>query len=85
MDGNSVNYGQSPNFFLNSYNFYFDPLILYSFPPPQMTPQQCKEQGEEPFLVNKGMLPTVVPPTAELECEDGDIPSYTLLSIGRKS
>lgn len=35
--------------------------------------------------MNKGMLPTVVPPTVELECEDGDIPSNTLLSIGRMS
>ena len=39
-----------------------------------MTSQQCHEHGEEPFFVYKGMLPTVVPPTAELECEDGDIP-----------
>lgn len=60
-------------------------LILYRPPPPQMAPQQCHEHGEEPFFVYKGMLPTVVPPTAELECEDGDIPSNTLLSIGRKS
>lgn len=55
-------------------------LILYRPPPPQMAPQQCLEHGEEPFFVYKGMLPTV-----ELEYEDGDIPSNTLLSIGRKS
>lgn len=47
-------------------------LILYRPPPPQIAPQQCYEHGEEPSFVNKGMLPTVVPPTAELECEGGD-------------
>ena len=45
-----------------------------SSPPSQMAPQQCHEHGEESFFVYKGMLPTVVPPTVELECEDEAIP-----------
>ena len=61
---------QNENKNISNHCFIF--LILYGFIPPQMTPQQRHEHREEPFFVDKRMLPTVVPPTAELEREDRD-------------